>query len=371
MTDLSHDFTAPMDAVADLELSIVEHAQLTAALDSLASLQARSRPRRNGRGLKARAMLLIGESGAGKSTVIERWQDLHPDVQTDDGIVKPVLVVEVPATPTKRALVAAILGKMGYAAGRDVNSFDIIDDITRKAKLLGVELIILDEAHHILSSKNTLDISEFLKSLLNRAGVGIVFAGLPDLQVLQSSSQFERRLSPDVRLRAYDWTNRAERLEFLIFLSKLETECIALPQPSGLADEAIARRLYVATRGEVGLVTKYLSQALLLATSRHLPRIDLELLAEVDAAWHPTINTSLEIQFDADLSVNCPEDLEELVHDAKKVSIDRDRNPFVCKREHLRFVLEERVAQPGKFVSAGQRTGRRARGTGPDSPKAF
>lgn len=366
-----HQFSDEMEAVAELELSIVEHAQLTAAIDALAKLHARARAKKGGRALKARGLLLMGNAGAGKSTVLELYEELNPQISTPDGTRKPVLVVEVPATPTKRALVAAILGRMGYAASKDLNSFDLIEDITRKAQLLGVEMIILDEAHHILHAKDKQDISEFLKSLLNRAGAGIVFAGLPDLQVLQTSSQFDRRLQPDVTLRAYDWTNMAERVEFLGLLHKLEAEYLRLPEPSGLADQAFARRLYTATRGEIGLVTKYISQALLLAKRRQLPRISLELLAEVDAAWHPALMASHEIAFDADLDLDSDFDLELLVVDAGKVVIDKRKNPFVCSSERLSQLWQARLERPEKFVSSSKRNGKRARGTGPDEPRAF
>lgn len=371
MTFTLHQFADEMEAVAELELTIVAHAQLTVVLEAFAKLQARARVKRNGRRLKARALLLMGKTGAGKSTVIELCEEQNPNISTEDGLVKRVLVVEVPATPTKRALVVAILGAMGYSAAKDVNSFDIIEEIATKAALLGVEMIILDEAHHILDGKDPHDISEFLKSLLNKAGCGIVFAGLPELSALRTSSQFDRRLEPDINLRAYDWTSTAERLEFLVLLNKLETECIQLPEPSDFIDQNFARRLYTATRGEIGLVTKYLSQALLLAKRRQLPRIDLALLAEVEAAWHPAAPLADEIGFDADLDLENDADLETLVVDARKVIIDQEDNPFVCKRARLPVLWEERVQQPERYVASNQRTGRRARGKGPDEPKAF
>ncbi|UXC90284.1 TniB family NTP-binding protein [Sphingobium sp. RSMS] len=371
MTFALYQFADEMEAVAELELTIVAHAQLTVIVEAFAKLQARARVRKNQRRLKARGLLLMGKAGAGKSTVIELCEELNPEVSTKDGLVKRVLVVEVPATPTKRALVAAILGKMGYLASKDVNSYDIIEEIAAKATLLGVEMIILDEAHHILDAKDSQDISEFLKSLLNKAGCGIVFAGLPDLHALRTSSQFDRRLEPDINLRAYDWTNKAERLEFLVLLNKLETDCIHLPEPSNFADQSFARRLYAATRGEIGLVTKYLSQALLLAKRRKLPRIDLSLLAEVDAAWHPAVLTADEVGFDQDLDLENDPDLESLILDARKVVIDKENNPFVCTPRRLSFIWQERVQRPDRYVAANKRTGRRARGTGPDRPKAF
>lgn len=371
MTFTSHNFADEMDAVAELELTIIAHAQLTSALEAFAKLQARARARTEGRRLKARGLLLMGKAGSGKSTVIEFCKELNPDVATPDGLIKPVLVVEVPATPTKRALVTAILGAMGYVANKDFNSYGIIDEIAAKAALLGVEMIILDEAHHILDAKDSQDISEFLKSLLNKAGCAMVFAGLPDLRVLRTSSQFDRRLEPDITLRAYDWTDRAERLEFLVLLNKLETDSIRLTEPSNFADQDFARRLYTATKGEIGLVSKYLSQALLLAKRRGLSRIDLPLLAEVDAAWHPTPTVAGELSFEQDLDVNDVPDLEALVVDARKVTIDKEQNPFVCAPSKLSEIWRERVRLPERFVAPERRTGRRARGTGPDAPKAF
>lgn len=371
MTFTLHNFADEMDAVAELELTIIAHAQLTGVLEAFAKLQARARARTEGRRLKARGLLLMGKTGSGKSTVIEFCKQLNPDVATADGLIKPVLIVEVPATPTKRALVTAILGAMGYLASKDFNSYDIIEEVAAKTSLLGVEMIILDEAHHILDAKDSQDISEFLKSLLNKAGCGMVFAGLPDLRVLRTSSQFDRRLEPDITLRAYDWTAKAERLEFLVFLNKLETASIRLPKPSNFADQDFARRLYTATKGEIGLVSKYLSQALLLAKRRGLSRIDLALLAEVDAAWHPAPTVADEVTFEQDLDLDHDPDLETLVVDVRKVTIDKEHNPFACAPRRLAEIWQERVRQPERYVMPNKRSGRRARGTGPDAPKAF
>lgn len=361
-----------MDAVAELELTIVPHAQITEALEALAALQARSTAKaKKGRTLKARGLLITGHAGAGKTTVIEYWKEIHPDIETDEGVIKPVLYVKVPETPTKRAIVAAILGAMGYNAPKDINSFDIIEEIRKKVELLGVLLIILDEAHHVLESKDPVDVSEFLKSLLNAIEVGIVLSGAPSLNELKTSAQFSRRLMPDVRLRPYNWCNTVERLEYLTFLGSIEKQCIDLPEPSNLKDEDIARRLYVASRGEIGLVTKYVSQALQWATTRNLPRIDLALLAEVDAAWSPVSNATDDIAFDDDISIADDADIDDLLAIARAPKIDRATNPFACKRNALAGILAERMAAPEKFARSNQRTGRRGLGKGRDEPKAF
>ena len=236
-------------ARSPLEFALIRHAQFESAVEAVFRLLARSRHETDGRRLKPRGLLLLGAAGAGKTTVVEYVEETHQAVRGPEGMTIPVLIVEVPAKPTKRALVSAILGKMGYNSPRSVNSFDIIAEIVRKADLLGVQLIILDEAHHILHSRDEQDVSEFLKSLLNQAGPSIVFAGLPELTSLRLSPQFERRLEPDILLRPYDWTSRSERSEFLALLHRIETSHLRLEKPSGLADQDVARRLYAATRG--------------------------------------------------------------------------------------------------------------------------
>lgn len=371
MTEAVQNLVSNVQTVANLELTIIAHPQLERAADALAALQARSLVAKGDRRMKARALMMTGESGAGKSTVIEYWQSLNPEVKTPDGIVKPVVVVEVPEFTTKRALVNSIFEALGYSAEK-MTAEDIISSIAKKVKLLGVELIILDEANHILQGRELNAVSEFLKSLLNRIGAGMVFAGLPGINAIaQSSTQFDRRLAPDVVLTPYDMTNLPERLEFLILMAALEAQ-LGLPEPSYLDDQNVARRIYTAARGEIGLVMKYLSQALFIANQEGLQRIDLDLLARVDAAWHPSVKVSNDIGFLEDIPLEDEENLEELASRARQPHFDEDSNPFICSPEKLLPILKRRRDRPSEYIAPNTRmTGKRARGTGRPEPKAF
>lgn len=316
-------------------------------------------------------MLLMGESGAGKSTIVEYWLRQNPERETPDGIIRPVLLVEVPEHTTKRALVNSIWESLGFASER-MTAEDMIRSIALKVQLLGVQLIILDEAHHILQGKELLAVSEFLKSLLNRIGAGMVFVGLPSIKAIADmSKQFDRRLMPDVELRPYNWTLKAERLEFLMLLATME-KAMNLPEESDLQDQRIARRLYSATRGEIGLVTKYLSQALLSARRKGMTRISLDLLAEVDANWHPVSKKNQDIPFDDDLDFVDDAEIAGLAANAGRPQIDKNTNPFACDPKNLLDILQMRRAQPDRYVMADPRvSGRRGVGKGPAEPKAF
>lgn len=362
-----------MDAVADLELAIVSHRVFDEAIESVGILLARARHRpvrREGRRLKAQGMLLLGGSGSGKSTIIQRTLDLNLPESGEDGIVMPVAVAEVPPAPTLRGVVDAIYSALGYRAERALSAEDIIKDLVGKAELLGTAVLLLDESHHILASREADKVTEFLKSLLNRLGCSMVFAGLEELTALRDSLQLSRRLFPDVVLRPYRFTNTVERLEFMSFLAAVERNALKLSQRSDLSSQNVARRLYAASGGLIGIVVKYLSHAVLLANLRGLDRIDLPLLAEIDASWTGRTVAPDDIGFDEDVSFDEGLDVADLLARAGRVRIDEATNPFACAPNEILAILEKREAQ--RIVDPQRRRlDRRMKGAGPDPQRAF
>src|SRR5690348_6132629 len=55
----------------------------------------------------------IGETGTGKTTAIKAFAKKHPPRRTPDGLVIPVLVIEIPAKPTPRSLGERMLRALG------------------------------------------------------------------------------------------------------------------------------------------------------------------------------------------------------------------------------------------------------------------
>ncbi len=365
------DLTPAMDAVATLELTVVSHRIFDDAVRDVSILLARAKHGRgNVRRMTARGMLLLGDAGSGKSTIVQRILDLNLPERTLDGVTAPVAVVEVPPAPTLRAVVDSMYSALGYRAEKGLSAEDIIKDLVGKADLLGTAAMLLDESHHILESRETAQVTEFLKSLLNRLGCCMIFAGLKELETLRGSLQLDRRLFPDVLLRPYSFTNTVERLEFMAFLAAMEKHALGFSQPSGLASQDVARRLYAASGGLIGIVTKYLSHAVLLARIRGLDRIDLDLLAEIDASWCGRPAAPVDIAFGDDISFDEGVDVAKLLADAGKVRIDASSNPFACDPARVLTIMETRAA---KRLVAPQRhrLDRRMKGVGADPQKAF
>lgn len=359
-----------MEAVADLELTILSHRVFDNAVEAISMLLARARLRRDNKRLSARGMLVRGGPGSGKSTIIQRMLDLNPPERARDGIRTPVVVVEVPPAPTLRAVVDAIYSSLGYRAEKALSAEDMVKDIVGKADLLGIAVMLVDEAHHILASRQAPQVTEFLKSLLNRLGCSMVFAGLEELESLSASLQLDRRLFPDVVLRPYRFTNKVERLEFMAFLAAVERNALKFDKPSYLASQDVARRLHAASGGLIGIVTKYLSHAVLLAEVRGLGCIDLKLLAEIDAAWRGGTTPVDDIRFDQDIEFDEGVDIAGLLAAANDVRVDKATNPFACEVPDLLRIFKQREI---KRISDPQRRKlvRPMKGVGPDPQRAF
>jgi type II secretory pathway predicted ATPase ExeA len=290
----------PINRVVKLETEIIQHAQLTAAKASIQKLHNRSHSTGKQR-LKARALLLVGESGAGKTTILEDYFSEHPTSETVDGDIRPVVVVETPQRPTRRQFVAAIMSALGYKAKDDWNIKQIIDRISSYCEELNVGIMLIDEAQEIFENKSEetqREISEFLKSLLNSCKMQIVLAGLPSLMKLGEFKQLKRRLEPPVKLVPYNWSTVEGRVEFLAILSCFE-ENAGLSMPSNLADHETAKRIYCATGGHVGLVSKYLSHALEIALREGFPKIDCAVLARAFDAFEGEDEEIPLLDFDA------------------------------------------------------------------------
>ncbi|MER9674591.1 ATP-binding protein [Mesorhizobium sp. M0208] len=369
------------DVVLTFETSVIPHSRHVEAKAAIRALHGRYRPQGSDRRFKARALLIVGASGSGKTTALEDYMADFPDLTLEtasqsppeiarlhDGDIRRIVYVEAPERTTRRALVAAILGAYGYKARDHWNTSDVIEKIAFYAEEMGTELIFIDEGHHMVNEANpdaTAEVTEFIKSLLNRVKVQIVIAGLPQLLDIaapgQKTMQLRRRLQPPVILKPYSWLSRSGRTMFSSVLGVME-KMMRLPDPSGLAKHELAKRIYVASRGEIGMLSKYLSQALTLALARDKRSVDLELLGEVHTSWFGAYGAASEEILDFDMIV----DDGQLIALAR-ADVERD-NPFLCSNDRLREMWQ--LGGSASPPSDQSRT-TRLRGTGRGSYRPF
>jgi type II secretory pathway predicted ATPase ExeA len=289
------------------ETAFFHHDTFERATKSIALLHRRWKSPKS-RKTEAHCLMLLGNSGAGKTTILRRYASMFPDVKENEhGDIRPIIFVEAPKRTTPRQLAAAILNALspGYKPPASWNTDQLLSKICFLCDEMGVQLVIIDEAHHIVDHRKEdglEDAAEFVKSFLNRSGAQLVLSGLPrlatNLPKTKTLKQLRRRIDHKVYLRPYNWSSKTGRKQFRALLNLFEG-ALGLPRPSNLIELHTAARIYCATEGEIGFVAKHLRKSLQFALERNLGQVDLGLLGEAFDADEDEPTDDYLLEFDA------------------------------------------------------------------------
>lgn len=260
-----------------LELDPLPHRRYKDAMYAIAELHHRRRTYGVGGGL-----LLTGPSGVGKSTTVSTYQQMFPRQHEVVRTHVPVLLVSVPSSPTSRSLAGAILEGLGQRKahrGTAPEKTAWIHDLFAKC---GVEMLLLDEFHHLFYAPTLnafRDITDWLKNFLEEAKVGMVGCGLPVAEmVVDSNEQLARRFSARVRVAPFALDDVDDFQELRGMLKAFETR-LPLRCDVPLHEANWARRFHVGSYGLLDYVVKILEGAVSAAAAAGLETIDLPALA--------------------------------------------------------------------------------------------
>ena len=244
--------------------SIVEHPDFVAALKSIEDVH--QWLRESG---EAGCLATVGESGAGKSTVLECYRAKFPVREEVLRRHVPVLYVIVPAVPTVRSLAEAILIALGEIPQVGQSSARLTEQIVKLVHGCGVEIIMLDEFQHCVEGdrRSLRQVTNWLKVLLDRLPAAVVLAGLPSLLgVLRVNGQLRRRFSRVTEIRRFD-VNTQEGARTFIGVMQALAKDMPLPMMD-IADKRVAMKLYYASAGLVDYMCKLLNGAYQIAERR-------------------------------------------------------------------------------------------------------
>ena len=245
--------------------SPAEHLRYRHTLSRIVELHRRQRQLGTGEG-----MLITGPSGVGKSTILRNYAAMHPWRQEAQRTHIPVLLVTVPSSPTTRSLAGAMLYALGrhntHRASAPEKTFQLRELFLR----CGVELVLLDEFHHLFYPPTLTafrDLTDWLKNLIEDTRMGLVGVGLPAAQwVVESNEQLNRRFSERIRLTPFSYEDPEDFLEFRGILKSFASR-LPLPQDVPLHEANLARRFLVASYGLLDYLIKILEGAISVATA--------------------------------------------------------------------------------------------------------
>ncbi|MGG5823650.1 TniB family NTP-binding protein [Falsiroseomonas sp. HW251] len=256
----------------------------------------------------ARTYLLIGESGAGKSTILKRFLERHPPVADRLGDIMQVVYAEVPAAGTKIAAMRALLEALGVRLRTRETEADLTRLLVTHLRGMGVRVLILDEAQHLLNRRTgyfAYELADWFKSLAN-AGIALVIAGTPEAAMaFNLNEQLARRSMGAQCLRPFVWngsdagddtpdgggkaddnapdgdSNESDGTDWLELLTALSKK-IPLQDAKYLITDDMPHRLFWATGGYLGRLMDFLADVVMEAVMAETEVIDRDLLMLVE-----------------------------------------------------------------------------------------
>lgn len=154
------------------------------------------------------ALTIMGESGAGKGTVVRKALKALTTLQDyDDGYgntMRPILYVTAPSSGNMTDLAAEILERLGYENSVMGRGASVYHKVQRSLRNYDTKLVVIDEFQHVLDApkiKGAAYVTNTLKNMLQDSSwpVHLVLVGLPEIDTMierDPAEQLERRTDP-------------------------------------------------------------------------------------------------------------------------------------------------------------------------------
>lgn len=242
-------------------------------------------------------LAVVGESRTGKSRLLENITKQYPKQRTEEGSIIPVLSIRTPSKPTVKALVEVMLKEIGdplwFKRGSENEKTERLYTLLKQTK---THTVTIDEFQHFydkVSHKVQHYLSDWLKIFVDRSGLMLIVAGLPDcMAVINQNQQLRGRFLAPIYMPRFDWTNVDAQGEFIACLESFQLGLKRYQFPDLTSDE-MAFRFYCATGGLIGYLAKILHQACLNAQVENKLTINLTDLARAydESVWMDTAIT--------------------------------------------------------------------------------
>jgi len=225
-------------------------------------------------------LLIHGETNNGKTSIVDRFCEINPAIDNEDGntITIPALYVPTPPTPDESRFYNAIFEALGavYPSNEKAENKQI--RALKLLKNLNVKMLILDEIQHIVAgpiSKQRIYLN-VIKHFGNELRIPIIAVGIRDaFNAIYSDSQLANRFE-SVKIPRWVYNN-----EYLRLLDSFE-KVIPIKNRSDLIDDKISEKILVMSEGTIGEINEILIEAAVLAIKTKVEKINVKILNSID-----------------------------------------------------------------------------------------
>lgn len=228
-------------------------------------------------------VLLVGQSGVGKTTLLNNYASHFPAYSDGAKTVIPVLKVVCPSSATAHGFIGAIFDALGYPNPSKTDLADKTSKVIKILKLYSVELLLIDEFQHAYYSRTLQDFRQLidtLKNILSISKVACVLTGLNEADdVISTNEQVARRHSIKLELDKFQFENSADFDEFRAILKSYEMNLPIKPIVN-LHEANLARRFIFGSDGILDYLSRILAKSVEIAGISNIPALDLPIYAE-------------------------------------------------------------------------------------------
>lgn len=223
------------------------------------------------------SLLIVGDTNNGKTSILNRFINLHPPYDENGVSVIPIVSVQSPPSPDLSSFYSKILYFLSVPYKNSDKTAKKEELIHYYFSLCGVKMLIVDEIHNILSGQIAKQKSfmNALKSLSNELQIPIVISGIVDaLHATNTDAQINNRFKP---IFLPKWQiNR----DFLSLLASIEMT-LPLKKASNLGQsKEIALLIADQAEGYIGEIVELVSLAAKHAIKTGTEKIGIKELKE-------------------------------------------------------------------------------------------
>jgi hypothetical protein len=209
--------------------------------------------------VRPRCVLVVGPTNNGKTAVAERFLRDHPPRPSEDGEheVIPVLMVQVPPSPTVGRIYGAILAGLGVPGALHGRSPELEGVALRLLRRVGCRMLVLDELHNLLAAptQRQRELLNLLRYLGNELRIPLACLGTREAYLaIRSDDQLENRFEPFPLPR---WEDHTELGRLLASFEAV----LPLREPSGLGAPAMRAHVLRRSEGTIGEIAALLAAA--------------------------------------------------------------------------------------------------------------
>ena len=200
-------------------------------------------------------MLVTGDTGAGKTSLIEYYQKKRPKLENQYASKIPILSTSLPESSTSVKAAQQLLYDLGDPFySKSDNIIELTAKLVTLIKNCQVEMIIIDEFQHMIEFKTKkvlTSVADWLKILIIKIKIPIILVGLPYSElILQANKQLAGRFLLRQTLAPFRIKSKDNRKSFLSFLNAIDRG-LPFESISNLADLKVAKAIYIASKGNL------------------------------------------------------------------------------------------------------------------------